>query len=119
MDFNESNNLKYMYYSNLFCDVKLALIVIVTFVNQFLMNLISVYLGTVRHVLKTKHFSLSYKHKEAFHFTKEVTEYCKSRILRMGEINISYALSLKMHKIPRAYGKKNENFREINEASAY
>lgn len=37
----------------------------------------------------------------------------------MGEINISYALSLKRHKIPRAYGKKNENFREINEASAY
>lgn len=37
----------------------------------------------------------------------------------MEEINISYVLSLKMHKIPRAYGKKNENFREINEASAY
>lgn len=37
----------------------------------------------------------------------------------MGEINICYALSLKMHKIPHAYGKKNENFREINEESAY
>lgn len=54
LDFGESNNLKYMYYSNLFCDIKLAFVVIVTFVNQFLMNLISIYLGTVTHVLKTK-----------------------------------------------------------------
>lgn len=108
-----------MYYLNLFCDVKLVFIVIVIFVNQFLMNFISVYFGIVRYVLKIKYFLFSYKYKQVFRFIKEVIEYCKSRILRMGGFNISYALSLKMYKIFRVYGKKNENFREINEVFVY